>query len=255
MVESIKAFLPYRNEAIELFEALAMYLDTPETRRILHRFFERLIPYLFLPQHITSYRDGDVDNFRFIVHELFLYAVACMIRHERFESAAYLMGTPYYAPENWDYGREGVVPYSIFRQYTQSLEYRNTRLALRRLSVHADLLKERCVGVDLEFRHLLQADFVLFMRMVVDRTDNRYIWWWPETLVWLKHASTPFEVFARSRSAAYFEDAKILLGVKSKDALTETLQSLSGTDWVPRWQFQSLNPASLLGLDKLATEP
>jgi SEFIR domain len=91
VIQSIDAFIPYRNEAIELFLTLAAYRDTPELRVVLHRFFEQLIPYLRRPQSVSSWHEHDFDNFRFIVHELFLYAVACLIRHERFESAAYLM--------------------------------------------------------------------------------------------------------------------------------------------------------------------
>lgn len=90
VVRSIESFLPYRNEVIELFLSLALYRDMLETRGIVHRFFERLIPYLERPPDAKSWRDWDFDNFRFVVHELFLYAVASLVRYERFESAAYL---------------------------------------------------------------------------------------------------------------------------------------------------------------------
>ena len=81
VVQNIESFLPYRNEAIELFIALALYQDTPETRITLHRFFERLIPYLDRSPRLTQWKDCDFDNFRFIVHELFLYALASLILH------------------------------------------------------------------------------------------------------------------------------------------------------------------------------
>ena len=95
VVESIDSFLPYRNEAIELSITLAIYRDSLETRAGLHRFFEQLIPYLTRPQHVSTCRERDFDNFRFIVHELFLYAVASLIRHERFETVAYLTSNDY----------------------------------------------------------------------------------------------------------------------------------------------------------------
>ena len=114
VIRSIESFIPYRNEAIELFLSLALYRDTQETWTILHRFFEQLIPYLDNPKNITHYHEWDYDNFRFIVHELFLYAVACFIRHERFETAAYLMSTTYYVPDRSDYGRDVMVPFEVF---------------------------------------------------------------------------------------------------------------------------------------------
>ena len=162
VVESIDAFVPYRNEAIDLFLALSLYLDTPETRNALHKFFEELIPCLSKPAEVMQWREWDFDNFRFVIHELFLYAIAALVRNERFEAAAHLIGTEYFIPEAYDYGRESMVSFEIFRQYIQSLETRNERLNLGRLSVRADLLKERCTGVALDFQELMQADFICF---------------------------------------------------------------------------------------------
>jgi hypothetical protein len=164
VVASVEAFVPYRNEALELFLASALYLDTLETRNAIHRFFERLVPYLNRRASVSSWKEWDFDNFRFIIHELFLYGIAAFVRHERFEAADHLMSTEYFVGENQDLGRETMVSFEVFREHMTSLEVRNTRLNLRRLSVRADLLKERCTGVPLEFRDLMQADFILFMR-------------------------------------------------------------------------------------------
>ena len=46
VVESIESFSHYRDEAIEIFLALALYEDSRDSRNTLHRFFERLIPYM-----------------------------------------------------------------------------------------------------------------------------------------------------------------------------------------------------------------
>ena len=114
VVQSIDSFLPYRNEAIELIIALALHLDIPETRTTLHRFFEGLIPYLDRPGHVNQWREQDFDNFRFVIHELFLYAVACLIRYERFESAAYLMNSEYYVVARSQHGPNNMVPFGVF---------------------------------------------------------------------------------------------------------------------------------------------
>jgi hypothetical protein len=253
VVASIDAFLPYRNEAVDLFLAVGLYLDTPDTRNSIHRFFEQLVPYLDRPPTLHTWSEWDFDNFRFIVHELFLYALAALIRSERFEAADHLMATEYFVPGRQDYGRESMVPFEVFRQYMKSLEQRNQRLGLRRLSVRADLLKERCTGVGLDFQHLMQADFVLFMRDHIDRPDASWHWW-PETLLYADHYSRPFEVFARSRSARYFEKTKVVLGVDSKEAVVTAVSSLDARN-LPRWQFESFSTAHLLGLEELASRP
>lgn len=256
VVESIEAFLPYRNEAIELILSLALYRDTLETRTIVHRFFEKTIPYLDRPQHLTGgYRDWDFDNFRFIVHELFLYALACFVRHERFESASYLMSTDYYVAGRSELGKDAMVSFGVFSQHMKSLEHRNQRLKLGRLSVRADLLAQRSKGLGVELRHLMQADLVLFLR---DRLANPTSQWhrWPETLLYAGRHSGAFEVFARSRSGSYFNRAKLLLGVNTKEELSPLLEAfVTDPSRVPRWQFDSFNPTDLIGFNEIATKP
>lgn len=82
VIASIEQFLPYRNEAIAIFQAIARYRRTPEAYRLLHDFFEQLIPYLHRKMSMQQWNDADFDNFRFIVHELFLYAIAIFLREQ-----------------------------------------------------------------------------------------------------------------------------------------------------------------------------
>jgi hypothetical protein len=255
VVKSIDLFLPYRNEAIELFQTIAQYRDSAESRKILHRFLENIIPYLDRPPHITSYKDGDLDNFRFIVHELFLYAVASLIQHERFEFASYLMRNQYYIPGQSEYGQSSMVPFEVFRRPMKLLKYRNQRLGLNRLSLRADFLEQRCKGLPLTFRHVMQADFVLFIRDHLDSSDV-YFHWWPETLLYISRFSGPLEIFARSRSRAYFDQVKVLFGIKDEGSLESLVQAFeAGKRQLPTWEAESFNPRAILGLNELATAP
>ena len=114
VVENLERFLPFRNEAIEIFLAIAQYRDTPEAIQQLHRFLESLIPYTEKPENVTSWSEWNSDNFRFIVHELFIYTVACLIKYECFESVSYLLQQHYYVEGNSDYGRVVLVPFGVF---------------------------------------------------------------------------------------------------------------------------------------------
>ncbi len=253
VVQSVESFLPYRNEAVEIFVNLATYADNLESRTLLHRFFEQAIPYMDVPEGVTRYRDWDWDNFKFLIHELFLYAVAVLIRYERFESASYLMRNHYYVPSRSRFGRDPMASFVTIRQHMRSLEYRNQRLKLNRLSVRADLLKQRCKQTGIEFRHIMQADFVLFLRSRLDDSSG-FGGWFPETLVF--HDVGPFEVFARSRSKSYFDRAKVLLGIDGKETLADLLKGFAGNaQSFPRWEYESFDPAYLRGFDELATKP
>ncbi|WP_082033600.1 SEFIR domain-containing protein [Aeromonas dhakensis] len=255
VIKSIDDFLPYRNESIQLFIAVAQYAPEEEFIQRLHRFFESLIPYMYRPNNMSMCGDWDFDNYKFIVHELFLYALAILIKHERMEQASYLLQQHYYLPGNSDFGRDTMVNYTVFRMYMYSLANRNERLKLQRLSLRSNLLKERCTGVGIDFRYLLQADFVAFMRMEVEAQNERNKWW-PETLLHIGHFNSSFEIFARSASRAYFDKVKVLLAIKEPKDLEPLLERYStGSRQLPSWEHSGFNPSSLLGYKHLATRP
>lgn len=214
-----------------------------------------MIPYMSRPQSISHCNEWDFDNYRFIVHELFLYLIAVLLKHDRIEQANYFLQQQYYLPGNSDYGRDVMVSFIVFREYMRSFEHRNKRLGLRRLSLRADLLKERCAGTGIEFRYLLQADFVAFMRAEVEAQDDCKRWW-PETLLYIGNFNSTFEIFARSVSMLYFNKSKLLLSIDSPKDLEPLLKSYQdGSRNLPSWEFERFNPASLLGYKHLATRP
>ncbi len=253
LIENIEEFLPYRNEAVQLFVTVAQYAPTTEFIQRIHRMFESLIPFMENPADISRGNDWDFDNFRFLIHELFLYALSVLLKHDRFDQANCLLEERYYLPGNSDYGRDVMVNFVVFRKHMMSLEQRNKRLGLSRLSVRADLLKERCNGTGIDFRYLMQADFVAFMRAEV-AAASEHDRWWPETLVYLGHFGGPLEIFARSVSKSYFDKMKILLAIDAAAALEPLLRSYQdGSRRLPRWEHQTFNPRALLGYEHLAT--
>lgn len=255
IVKNIDEFIPHRNEALQLFFVIAQYSPTEEAMQTLHRFFEKLVPYTMRSNSSGVSYETDQDNFKFIVHELFLYAIAVFLRYEKFDQARYLLQGHYYIPGNSEYGRNEMVDFTVFRGYLKSMEIRNQRLNLRRLSLHADLLKERNKASGVEFRDLMQADFVAFMCGAIQTDD--YNRWWPETLVYMEtHSSTAFEIFARSISKSYFDKVKVLFGIKEKTDLYPIFESYQkGERQLPRWEYRSVNAPLLFNYDKIGTKP
>jgi len=257
VIENIDKFLPYRSEAIEIFLAIAQYRNTPEAWQQLHRFFENLIPYMDRPEGVSTWKESDFDNFKFIIHELFLYAISSLLKYECFDAVAHLIRHHYYVEKNSDYGREVMVPFPVFMNYVGSLEHRNKRLNLRRLSLRADLLEQRSRTSGIAFRQIMQSDFILFIRGCFDKmNDETYLYWWPETLLYRERYSGVFEIFARAQSKEYFDRVKCIFDIGDKkdfiplfDAFRENKLS------TPRWQFASFNPEELLGFERLATRP
>jgi hypothetical protein len=165
------------------------------------------------------------------------------------------MSNDYYLPGRLDYGLDVMVPFVVLWEPMKSLTHRNKRLELSRLSLRADLLEQRCKGLGIEFRHLMQADFILFLRPHLDRPEEG-LSWYPETLLYVDRHSVAFEVFARSRSSSYFNRAKVLLGVDTKNQLQPLLEEFAaGSRRLPSWGFESFSPVHLLGFNEIATKP
>ena len=257
VVRNIDGFLPYRNQAIELFLAVAQYRAKEDTWESLHRFFEELIPYLYKPEQITHWQDWDFDNFKFIIHELFLYVTACLIKYECFSGVAYLVRQQYYVDQNVRQGRDPMIPFSFFQEHLKSLEHRNNRLKLRRLSVHTDLLEQRSKSSGLPFQQVMQADFILFIRDCLDcLRSGAYQRWWPVTLLYAERQYGPFEVFARSQSKRFFEKVRAVFDIQRKEDLLPVVEALKEKKLrIPYWEYHSFNPFELMGCDKLATLP
>lgn len=256
IVQNIGEFLPYRNEYIEVVSVLSRYWSAPNPSQALHRFLEGILVYCEKPAHVSTWRTWDFDNFKFIVHEMFLYTIAILVRHERFDGVDDILSQGYYLGNHS--GDNPIKDFGIFRNHLPSLDARNQKLNLRRLSLQADLLKQRSESSGLQFDQLMQSDFILFLRDSADasRADRRQSWW-PETLLYSGHHYKPFEIFARSQSLIYFERVKGMCGVSSISEFKELLDSMSSDGspklHIPRWQFDSFDPSLLSGSEKIGT--
>jgi len=257
VIENIDRFLPYRSEVIKIFLAIAQYRNTPDAWQQLHRFFENLIPYMDKTEGVSTWKESDFDNFKFIIHELFLYAISSLLKYECFNAVAHLIRQHYYYEKNADYGRDIMVPYTIFKTYMNSLEHRNKRLNLRRLSLRADILEQRSKTSGIAFRQIMQSDFILFIRASFDAINNNASQgWWPETMLYIERHSRTFEIFSRSQSKEYFDRVKCIFDIGDKNDFIPLFEAFrEGKLSLPYWQFTTLNPEILLGFEGLATKP
>lgn len=106
------------------------------------------------------------------------------------------------------------VSYDSFYGYSETLEHRKTRLKLNRISIVADIIKERATHSDITFRDLIQAELVVFLVMLLS-TDHR---WYPNTLAYAESYSR-FPFFVRAAQHKYFERLRIITGVETGDEL------------------------------------
>lgn len=253
IISAIEAFTPSRNEFLQVIGTLIQY-GSHGASNTLHRFIESLLPYYTRPEQQKSWNEHEFDHFKYIVHELFLYTLALLVRHEDFDSANHLLTTPYYLAHNAERGRGTSVSFTYVREYTETLSYRNKRLELRRLSLRADLLEQHSKSSGIPFRYVMQADFICFMRAELTGADD-YDRWWPETLLYAGRHYGAFEVFARAASKTYLAKVLPLLGVMEVKPIKDKLESYSADRRsLPRWDTNPVNPGVLLGIEQLGTK-
>lgn len=256
VIENITQFLPYRNELIDIFVAVAQYDSSQETVRVLHHFFESIAPYCTRPQDVASYRDWDYDNFKFIIQELFLYCLAAFLKYEKFQAASFFLNQRYYVSDTDSSGRNIMRSFAKFRCYLSSLKHRNNRLKLRSLSLQSDLLKERNTGASIRFYDLMQADFVAFISDCFQalKDDTRQSWC-PDSLLYNRY-DRPFEIFSRAESRQFFDKMKVLFFIESKDDFELLMNGFQSSKLrLPKWDFDSISPVHLMAYEKMCSRP
>jgi hypothetical protein len=256
VLESLGSALPARNEVLQLLEAIAKYDTSKETSGKIHRFFESLIPYFFKPSNVNQWNDADFDNFRFLGHELFLYAIAIFIARERFDICEKLLRTQYYSEEGRQMGNEVMVDFDVFSTRVLALDMRNQRQATRYYSPFAMQMTDRLTGTGISQNKIVQAEFVAFLRseMQAFRTQGRRMWR-PDMLVFSMRIHGALEIFARAQSKEYFDRIKGMLGVVDAAEFKPLLEAYKNDQRrLPVFDYEAVNVPALAGMDKLATK-
>lgn len=255
VMESIEQFIPSRNELIEIFASIAQYDSTNTTAPVIHNFFESLIPYLNKPKSVSSYHEWDWDNLKFIIQESFILCISMFLKHERYDIVEHLLKQRYYIENDDISGRSAMKSFGVFRNNLRSFNHRNDRLKLRRLSLHADIMKDRCTDSGISFNHIMQADFLLYLADTIQGLKESHgQTWWPETLVFKSFHGGTFEIFLRSESTEYFNRVAPTLNIEFKAELEPFVEALkSETIYIPKWEFDRISPLELMNYENLCS--
>ena len=80
-----------------------------------------------------------------------------------------------------------MVPYTWFNFYPSSLERRNKRINNpKRLDPKADMHKELAIHKDLSFDDFMQAEFIIYVRLIFQSTEQGiyHARWFPHSLLY-----------------------------------------------------------------------
>jgi hypothetical protein len=152
-----------------------------QSARILCTQFERILKGYYLPRGVGGhYGNHSFDFHKFLRQELFVTMIVPLLRYERWEMIQSLLGIKLMF-ENHPDERQNLVPYHTLSTFLFILDYRNSRLQSNRVSLHADLLKERhsqgALGEQVPFEDFMEADLFLHLQSAPKAQDSRKLWW------------------------------------------------------------------------------
>lgn len=242
----------------DLCEAVASASDRDCGLAIYHGFGPILEGYSLPLDFSGTFLRIQHDFHKFVGHELFLIFVGKLLSHERFDFLSEALGERIYVENASLHRGAEAVGIDFIRQHLDSLEHRNDRLKLRRISLHADILTERHGGGDLgrvsPINQLAEADLFLYFRSQFtsepDESGFRFTLWYP-MLAWTLSNLPRFLTKARARKFA----TRLLpaLGVNSIESLRNKLvaawawltRALMEKGWTPRILMSDFKPGSI----------
>lgn len=211
VLASVEAGRPYARQLIEVITVAARYSTDPRVWDAVLALVERVGRLMWRDPELQSWHTTQFDAFKVIAHDVFVSTLAVALDEERFDLAAVMLARSWLVRDAEGVSRQSTSDFTVFNQHVKSLDARNQRLRLRRISLHADIVHEaHRIGSTPSFESVMQADFVIFLRSVGRSTDAR---WYPFTLTYATDRFSPFPIFARSESEAYFARLTPVLAV------------------------------------------
>ena len=204
--ESILAIAPLITRVMGVFEeAIKEELTSQAAADELHRYLEVIV---------SKYERGSTtwsgDVLKFYGQFILVAAIAVMIDNSRGKLANEFLSTPFVVDEYGGMTAKGV-SYSRFGAHLKSMEYRNDRLKLRRLSLHSDLIKTVCEAAGFSFRNFIQAELVLYLRSILQ--NDR---WWPDSLLYVSDAHGALPWFVRAVSVRHRDNLLSAMSIENK---------------------------------------
>ena len=204
-------------------------MNSAEAARALYKGFEHIVTLCYLSEGFSgAYRESDFDLFKFIANELLTLFAAYLIRDERWSILDSILRQNLHVKNARG---NPLVSFHFLSGYIILLDQvRSHRLASggsRRISIQADLLKERHdngpLSGGLSWQEFMDADLILFLRGYLDSDNGGGNYWWPRTGVYLPSHVPRF--LTESTTEAGATHLAMILGLKSTAALREHVKA------------------------------
>ncbi|WP_249671144.1 toll/interleukin-1 receptor domain-containing protein [Bacillus thuringiensis] len=227
----IHEMVPLRDNYIQFIEQLCVD-ESLFDPKIITNFFESIYPFSNLPVGYSgSFYTIQFDHYKYLIHELFLYTAAVLISRQMYTRLTEILHHRYFV-QGSHLGELKDGGYELFYFYLESLEARNNRLSLSRVSVHGDLIRNSCSSTEYSWESLIEADFLLYcihnIQILQNKNNAPRFGWYPITSAFTRFSNPSIPLLHRLKSKTHFDDIKGLLSIDSIEHLQQIIE-LSAT--------------------------
>eukprot|EP00456_Euglypha_rotunda_P012910 TRINITY_DN13754_c0_g1_i8.p1 TRINITY_DN13754_c0_g1~~TRINITY_DN13754_c0_g1_i8.p1 ORF type:complete len:484 (+),score=58.90 TRINITY_DN13754_c0_g1_i8:1549-3000(+) len=246
-----------RDQVVEYVEAVAAFSgDDPSAIGPFIKLMEGIGAHFGPPESAGTYYPGWADFYKFFALEAFLIQTAALLRNERWRTLRRLVDATYIVR-----GSQLEMTSARFVAFDEHLvsleEHRNQRLKLSRVSVSADLLKERSSAEKTSFAELMEADVFLALKsLIVGRatSDGWISYWAPRTSIYASYGNK-HPVFLHASDETTRNGIHTAIGVRSGAEIKAKLDSseslLDHLNRVGRRSFGHFNFLEAINVDAL----
>ncbi|MEO7922973.1 MAG: SEFIR domain-containing protein [Chitinophagaceae bacterium] len=250
VIDNLNQYSQLRNDYIAFLDKISK-TELQFDVEILIKLFEKLPVYKRPLNDRSSWSNYEFDNFRFIIHELFLYTIAIPLKNENYKLVEELLYSGYIIKDKYEIKKEPS-RFDVFYNHVEIFDaYYKQIYSKNFYSPMADFIIKR-IPEDFNQDQLIEADLLCHY---IGRLNN--LRWFPITYVYNTRGN--FELFDRLISLRHFEKVKVLFNVQTVEELKEVLKKYKETDkdshgWRYSNAFDSVIPIySLIDIEEIGT--
>ena len=226
IIDQIQDGIPLSGQYIEACILAAKYGDQRAIKQLYH--FFGLVMGLYTPSDDFSgrYTELEFDGIKFLGFEMFVGLVTALMRYDRWELLGLTLKENLFIDKERD---GGYFSYPFVSRDLLGLDkVRKERLGLNRVSIQADLLKERFTQGPLSnllsHNDFLEADYFLFTRSVClsESPDFLFDVWAPRACLYLRRAP---RFIRKAESHNYLMSILPALGFDDPDTFISTFKN------------------------------
>ncbi|NNF66999.1 MAG: hypothetical protein HKM98_05775 [Gammaproteobacteria bacterium] len=235
VVDMIAKMKILRDQFLECADLAAKKERYAELHAVIRSRLGALLAYKLAPRDVVHFNHLWCDHYRFVLREMFIGVIALLVKNQRFDEVNNYLDAEYLFET--ERGPQ-TASFLKFDAYIKTLdEFRARRLGLKRLSIAADLQRERSDLKLQTFEDVMQADFLLCVRGLLHhpRALSR---WFPRTLVYAEQFERDgFDLFFQAQSKKKFPAIAAVLQVKNRADLERRFAEASKSCSLSQWKI------------------